>query len=632
MTASRSIFRILRASTGPAADSALLAALEHADAATAGAIVETLLTRKNRFGLYGLIARLHLLDESVRGSLAAHIDTLFSVLREAAQSRKEQIHLNAIETIRRGRAYRASYLLEGAIRDPSARVREAAAETLCHLARAILESSLRVDEPDELRGLSPEQVLARMQELESYAEDRRQFVGAVEAGLNLFEVHRHAGVVEAAMWLVDDLGPKFWAVATAPGSRVAQAALRILREGLTPRLVPFAIAALSYAQFRPHVAPALGQCTDSAVLSEWLRQSWRLLQPKVARAMTSLKELACLERRAADLLRLPADAQRLVGRWLLASGLPSECKVEALLRIVHRGEPETRRVAVWAATQWLDEAAVPLLRELATATEPELKRLAQFELARRRPSEYPLAELSGELPAAGDATVPAADPGDVTFKKYWAGFERLDDSQRLQLGRTLVSRSSASLTILGEKLADPDPAARVKAVSIVRLLSIAESFAEQLYRLAHDPSPEVRSAVMSALAALPGGVSRRILHAALVDQDPRVRANAVEAVDEAGEEDLVGLLLPMLGSPDNRVRANAVKALLRQGVRPAAEALIKMLLDPDRAQRISALWLVEQMSIFKVADRVSRMAACDEDSAVRLRAQKIIEHLGRQIA
>ena len=632
MTASRPVFRILCESPNPAADAALLAALEKADSPTQQAIIETVLARKQRPGLYGLVARLHLLDDPLRQSLAAEIDTLFGVLREAAQSRVEQTHLNTLEMIRRGRAYRASYLLDGALRDTSSRVREAAGQTLYELAEAILTSGPAPPDPVALAAMSPDEVRTRMAAVESHAEDRRQLVSAVETALGLYEVHRQNRVVEAAIWFADDLGPQFWAVMSTPGSRVAHVALRLFGEGLTPRLVPFAMAALNYHQFRTHVAHILSHCNDPATLTEWLLQSWRLIQPKAARAMTAIKELACLERRGASLMRLPPQAQRFLGRWVMATGMPTECKADALLQIFQRGDPAGRRSTVWAATGWTEDAATQFLRNLATDAVPEFARMAVCELARRRPLEFPVADLLRSRPAVAAKEPLPTESGKMTFERYWANFDYLTDAQKVEDGQELLRLAPQVPIHLSRYLAEPDPAARVRALSIIRILGLGEAFAEQLYPLGHDLDPEVRSAVMSALAQVPGGTARRILHSALSDQVPRVRANAVEAVEQIGADDIARLLLPMLGAPDNRVRANAVRALLRQGVRPAAETLLKMLDDPDRAQRISGLWLVERMSLLVMAAKIMRMAACDEDPQVRMRAQQIIGQLRRQMA
>jgi len=632
METGHTIFAILRDSPDPAADDALFGALESADVPTAQAIVETLLVRRTRRGLHGLVAALHLLDDAVCSIVLGEIDRLFGVLREASQSREEQVRLNVLALIHRGRVYRASYLLDNALHDRSVRVREAAGKTLHTLANELLRTSPVSTGPDMLALPDPAEMRAKMMDLESYREDRRQVVSALEAGLATFGVHRQKRLVEAAMWFVDDIGPKFWAMLSGAGGRPGQAALKVFDESQSPRLVPFGMVALRYSQFRPHVAQVLGQCTDPTFLTEWVRQSWRLAQPKAARAMTAIKDLACLDHQAADLLQISSDAHRGVARWMTATGLPSECKIEALAQFQRRGERAGQRAVVWAMTEWPDTRTTTFLRCLVGGGDPEWARIASYELARRRPLEYPLSVL---LPAdpSGETLRPEETfaASKMTFDLYWAEFDRFTDEEKVQFGQDMLAATATVRGRISRRLTEPDTASRVQALRIITVLNLVESFSDQVYRLGHDADPEVRSTATSALAAIPGATSKRMLHGALYDPDPRVRANAVEAVDNTGDSESAATeLLPMLSSQDNRVRANAVKALLKLGVREAAETLLRMLVDEDRAQRVSALWLVDKMGLFTLVARISRMAACDADAQVRGRAQTLVEHLGRE--
>jgi HEAT repeat protein len=219
----------------------------------------------------------------------------------------------------------------------------------------------------------------------------------------------------------------------------------------------------------------------------------------------------------------------------------------------------------------------------------------------------------------------------MTFDRYWAAFDRFNDEEKVQFGQDMLALTPTVRGMINRCLMEPDTASRVRALHIITVLNLVESFADQVYRLGHDADPEVRSTATSALAIIPNATSKRMLHSALRDPDPRVRANAVEAVDRSGDsKSATTELLPMLSATDNRVRANAVKALLKLGVREAAKTLLRMLEDEDRAQRISALWLVDKMGLLTLAARISRMAACDADRQVRGRAQTLIESLGRQ--
>lgn len=617
------VFEILLKERGSDADSALVAALSRAEPATTRAIIETLLIRNRPEGLLGLIESFHLLDESDRQLILGETDRVFGVLREAAQSREEQVRLNVLHVIQRGCIYRAAYLLDAALHDRSPNIRSAAAEALYGLADELLQTKPISTRPDGFGEHAYEGMVAAMQDLDSYAEDRRQVIGALESGLTSFNLHLQPRVVEAAMWFVDELDAKFWMTASAPRSRTAQVAIRVIEESHSPRLVPFAMAALNYTEFRPHIASLLGRTVDPDFLAAWARQSWRFVQPKSARGMCGVKELACLQNGGSALFNIPADGQRHVPRWLTTTSLAEEKKDKYLLDIIRRGSRAAARSALRVLIHHDTLRTTSLLQSIAGDEDPHLARMAWLELSRRRPLEYPVSELQQMLGEGAEASTPGPHHRPMTFDRYWSQFDRMDDQQREELGRQLLAASEAPLATLGRRLAEQDAAARVRAIRLISLLDLVGEYQDQLYKLSYDASPEVRSAAVAALGKLPNATTRRILHNALADQDPRVQANAVEAVDETGDPNAAKDLLPLLASSNNRVRANAVKALLKLGIREAAETLLRMLNHANRAHRISALWLIERMSLFTLAKRVIAMAEGDNDQQVRDRAQML---------
>lgn len=623
------IFEVLKAARTSAADQALAAAIGRTEGPTAWAVVETLLVRHTREGLKGLIAGWHRLDEPLRELVLSHGDKVFSALREAFGSSDEQTRLNVIEIVCRGRLYRASYLLDSAVRDRVSAVRSAAAQAVHDLAGQLLwtaprpELELRAD-PD------PDEVRRQMAELEGYREDRRQLVSAIEAAVSSFDLHQHVGVVEAAMWFCDDLNSRLWKLLLAPGSRLTRAAQGVLGRGRDPRLIPFMIAGLGYAEFRPIVAQVLATCTDPAFLEEWFRQSWRLVQPRTAKSMAAIRDLACTRNQLLDLLCLPEELQRHFARCVLSTGLAHTAKLEVLRDLYRRGGAAGRRASLWALVGVQDPRSTLLLRAIAAENDARHSWIARCELARRCPREYPPSELLSDMAVRfGGRSVGLADPPAparerLTASEYWLTFERMSEADRRRLGRELLADGRLSAGTVAVWLARPEAGDALRALRIVRLLDLAGSVAESLYQLCHDPRPEVRSAAVAALGAVPTPTSQRLLHATLYDPDPRVQANAVEALDQLGDKSAVSELMPKLSSPDNRTRANAVRALLKLGVRDAAETLLRMLRDENPAHRISALWLVEQMHLLPLASRVMDIAESDMDEQIRTRARVLV--------
>ena len=80
----------------------------------------------------------------------------------------------------------------------------------------------------------------------------------------------------------------------------------------------------------------------------------------------------------------------------------------------------------------------------------------------------------------------------------------------------------------------------------------------------------------------------------LKDKDPRVRANAIEALQQCGWQD-AQRLIELTEDIDNRVRANAIKALLSVRVEAAQPAIESMLNDRRARHRRSARWVLESI-------------------------------------
>ncbi len=624
----RPVFNVLRDEEGMAVDRALVAALDDADAATAREIALTLIARGTRASLFGLVEAYHQLDEDVRREVLTRTKQLYPALREASVSRREQVRRNLLAVLRDGRLYRGAYLLESSLHDRASRVREAAAETLYALAEGLLERDAAASENVRFTPLSAADAAEGMSAALERAEDRRQIVGALDAGLISFNIHLHPSVIEAAMWFVDDLGPRLWSVVAHPGSRGMRVAANVLAGPPTPRLVPFMIMALQYGDFRGQVARVLEECTDAAFLIQWCRQAWRFKQPRIARAMTAVRDIACFQHGRAALLQLDAEMQARVPWWLEASGVQEAARTDALRELYRRADARLKRTVAWTfAVRPHDRSTTPL-RLIAGGQDTDLHALAQLELARRRPIEYPIEDLFHAHAGRGaTASPPKPEPPPRTFEEYWARFDRMTPDQRVAVGRRLVNADATLPGLLGRHLQDADPGQRVRALRIIVVLGLAGSFSEQLYKLSHDPDAEVRSAAISAIGPLPDAAADRIVRTALSDRDARVQANAVEAIDLRGDRDKAREVMSKLHSPDNRVRANAVKALLKMGVREAAETLLMMLADEDRAQRVSALWLIDHMGLFPLAMRVIEIADHDPDEQVRGRAQILAERI-----
>ncbi|GEM_PF-5318721 len=170
---------------------------------------------------------------------------------------------------------------------------------------------------------------------------------------------------------------------------------------------------------------------------------------------------------------------------------------------------------------------------------------------------------------------------------------------------------------------------------IAAMISISrlglEDMREMVEReLRENENEKVRATAVNTLAAIGNENSAMLLLKSLEDDDARVRANAVEALEELfkkgylSEKVLVDNLIKMLHDSNNRVKANAAMVLWRVGGVGILRVLEDMLLTSEHMwHRASAAFaLGETKSILAIG--ILEKAAKDPDSPVRRNVAKAL--------
>ncbi len=87
---------------------------------------------------------------------------------------------------------------------------------------------------------------------------------------------------------------------------------------------------------------------------------------------------------------------------------------------------------------------------------------------------------------------------------------------------------------LQTKLLGKSSADRLRALRIVRTLSLGSRFEKDIYTATNDADAEIRSTAVAALAQIEGETTRRILERSLADESPLVRTAAIESIETLG--------------------------------------------------------------------------------------------------
>jgi hypothetical protein len=123
---------------------------------------------------------------------------------------------------------------------------------------------------------------------------------------------------------------------------------------------------------------------------------------------------------------------------------------------------------------------------------------------------------------------------------------------------------------------------------ILKSMPDSASFRPLLTPLLRHPNARIRSKV--ALLAGEGNRNRTWFERRMLEDDPRVRANAIESAGQAVAEDLRPLFRTAALDSNNRVVGNALIALYRLGSAEAVASLHDLVFRPEPAFRATGVW------------------------------------------
>ncbi len=134
-----------------------------------------------------------------------------------------------------------------------------------------------------------------------------------------------------------------------------------------------------------------------------------------------------------------------------------------------------------------------------------------------------------------------------------------------------------------------------------------------------ETNPRIKACVVTAVSrlALPDDDIVGFITQALHEEDARVRANAIEAIEKLNLPDVARLLLPMLKDEDNRVRANVIKALWNKDDQSKLlEVLKEMSSDENPWMKASAVFVLDNV---KIPGRIELLAVMSRDEHPKIR-------------
>lgn len=194
-----------------------------------------------------------------------------------------------------------------------------------------------------------------------------------------------------------------------------------------------------------------------------------------------------------------------------------------------------------------------------------------------------------------------------------------DDPLVRSAAARLANRVEPPLSVahLEKALTDGDPDVRQRVVrALTKRGGVAASHALSK-RLADEPDQKVLASLLLGLGKIGGAAVLPALGGFLAQEDDRIRANTVEAIDLVLQRAYTEWMRPLEEDRNNRVRANAAVALARFDPAGAARILASMVAHEDKWFRMSAAWAAGACGIPQVVDTVLPLLH-DPDPEIRI--------------
>ncbi len=160
---------------------------------------------------------------------------------------------------------------------------------------------------------------------------------------------------------------------------------------------------------------------------------------------------------------------------------------------------------------------------------------------------------------------------------------RIDPNVDVALARVLADRAAAA-----DSAADFEHDALL--IEVLAVISDGARIFPSLVRLLRHPNPHIRSKAVLLIGR--GNRSAKWLRQRLSDSDPRIRANAAEALWGVDTGDARELLQSLLRDSNNRVAGNAILGLYRLGDASMIPELMAMARHGSALFRASAAWVM----------------------------------------
>jgi hypothetical protein len=614
------IYQRLRSIQDSSVDRAMAAALPTADPLAAKMITLNLLEREHPEGTASLVLYYDRLLPDIQARVIRLAPQWYRPLREAAGRKDIHGPANAIRIIVEAKIARLAYLITEQLHHRPDDLRKQAAEGLLELAR--WAGTATCDQADHAK-----------QPTRCDVTSVAYIQAAVEEAVRLYHTHLQPAALMAYAAMAYRSMPEILRQLQDPSSPAVEEFRILLSTAKNPDIRRVALVLVQIPTLTDAVFAGLKATGAGQGLVDVLSGSHLLLNQRIRRPLRSLTQPLHLWPVTGDVAQWPTQTTRGLARWAQALPMTARERVEHLTKVSEMPDALSRlnvlRQLIAISQSGQDFSANDAIARFCNDPQERLAKIALRYLIYARWDG-----LTGLLTRAvnskhnGVAQLARARLAPLGFARLWEHWPSMSAAKKLSAGRALIKIDALFHSHLSSKLMDGQDWARLRALSIIHGLNQGLMFELPLLAMVGDQDPKIASAAVRALGSARSERAVKALEKVLDHEDSRVRANAVEALEQLQSTRHVRQLVEMAHEEQqSRPRANAIRALLQMGAGDALSELVKMLHDPRPAQRISALWVIEAVGLIEVAHQVAEMSITDTDINVKSRADHVVHGL-----
>ncbi len=574
------IYEYLARSENRSVDQALLLAWRRAEEPYRTALLETLLDRGISAATLELIEQYHQLPSQTQEVLAKRVGSLYGGLYHGARSNETQIRLNTLTIIRRGGYLPLVEVVSSMLRDRDRQVSQLAGDVLLSLSKEL-------DDP-----------LSKRHSPKVDPRHKRLLLSALNKALDDFKVHHQVAAILAAMQAVAANQPSFWRDRLENYHIIGKNIRQILLTYDRPEVVSFCVSALAHSSLRVTAARAIATHQRADYLARLALESSRQLNKTILQGLKIVRQPRWLIPERFRPERMTPRAQQALVSLVRRLQVTDSDKALYLSTVAEKANFAAGLKAIVALTRMDEAIAKKSLERLVRSDSESTAVMAALQMRKKNWPQFHRIMLeqfslgSGKLHEMAQQYLQ-----EMAFDRYWEIFDRLPAASQLAAGRAVYKIDPQAHARWRQKARHISAAQRLRAIRWARLLGCVDEYVDEFIELAQDRDHKVRSCATAALAdsrQKPKVIITQLL-TALSDEDNRVRANAIEALERTATRETSTEISRFVWDENNRVRANAIKALLHWKVASAQQAIDEMLADARPQHRTSAQWVADHL-------------------------------------